>query len=158
MLENKKVMLQTIYRDFQNELAVLRLRMIQLYALIQLLISMKMADSKHHKLMRIEKKKYGSKAYDMNQNVILSVVYDNNLKVYKEKLIVANDNEVIILARKLRFLPKRMTASILKERHSVFYTTTPKMKKLEAIKNYMRYVEAATPINQQNPSASLVPL
>lgn len=135
-------MLQTIYKDFQNELAVLRLRMIQLRALAQLLISMKMADVKHRRLLRIEKKKYGAKAFDMNQNVILTVVYDENFKVFREKLIVANDNEVIILARKLRFLPKRMTAPILKERHSVFYTTTPKMKKLEAIRNYMGYVEA----------------
>jgi stress response protein YsnF len=102
---------------------------------------MKMADVKHRRLMRIEKKKYGAKAFDMNQNVILTVVYDKNLKVYKERLIVANDNEVITLARELRMLPKRMTAPILKERHSVFYTTTPKMKKLEAVKNYMFYVE-----------------
>jgi len=135
-------MLETIYKDFRKDLAVLRLRMIQLYALIQLLISMKMADVKHRRLLRIEKKKYGAKAFDMNQNVILTVVYDKNLKVYKERLIVANNNEIIILARKLRMLPKRMTAPILKERHSVFYTTTPKMKKMEAIKAYMFYVEA----------------
>lgn len=134
-------MLQTIYRDFQNELALLRLRMKQLRALVQLLISMKLADVKHRRLLRIEKKKYGKKAYDMNQNVILSVVYDKNLNVYKEKLIVANDNEVITLARKLRFLPKRMTAPILKERNSVFYTTSPKMKKWDAVKAYMKYVQ-----------------
>lgn len=138
-------MLETIYRDFQNEFAGLRLRMNKFYALIQLIISMKMADVKHSRLLRIEKKKYGDKAYDMNLNVILSVVYNKKLKVYKERLIVADNNEVIILARKLRWLPKRMTAPILKDRNSVFYTTTPKMKKLEAIRNYMKYVEEMTP-------------
>lgn len=135
-------MFKLIYQDFRKELAVLRLRMNQLYALIQLLISMQLADVKHRKLLRVEKKKYGAKVFDMNQNVIITVVYDKKFEVYKERLIVANDNEVIVLARKLRFLPKRMTAPILKERHSVFYITNPKMSKIKAIKAYMFYVEA----------------
>lgn len=135
-------MIQAIYNDFKNELAVLRLRMIQLRALIQLLIAMKMADSKRRRLLRIEKKKYGEKAYDMNQNVMLMAVYNKNLKSYKERLVIADNNEVIILARKLRWLPKRMTAPIMQSRNSVFYTTNPKMSKWKSVKAYMFYIEA----------------
>ena len=140
--EKEEIMLQAIYQDFKNEIAVLRLRMIQLRALIQLLISMKLADHKRRKLLRIEVKKYGEKAYDMNQNVMLMAVYDKNLKSYKEKLVIADNNEVIILARKLRWLPKRMTAPIMQSRNSVFYTTNPKMSKWKAVCAYMLYIEA----------------
>lgn len=135
-------MIQVIYRDFQNEWAVFRLRMIQLRALIQLLIAMKMADSKRRRLLRIEKMKYGEKAYDMNQNVAIWVEYGKNFSTSRERLVVVSNNEVATLARELRLLPKRMTAPIMQRRNSVFYTTNPKMSKWKAVKAYMFYIEA----------------
>lgn len=135
-------MLRLILRDFQKEALKLRLRIKQFVACIQLLLCMHIADNKRKRLLNIEKKKYGIKAYDMNQNVMLMAVYNKQLKVHKQRLVIADNNQVIVLARKLRWLPKRMSAPIMQERGSVFYTTNPKMSKKTALKNYMKYVEA----------------
>ena len=135
-------MFKQIYADLLSDLKALRMLIYVLIGNTKLLISMLAADLKHKKHFAIERKKYKDKAYDMNFNVMLFAKFNPKDKTYSNQLCIADNNEVIMLARKLRWLPKRMTAHIMQKRNSVFYTTNPKMSKLDSFKLYSKFLKA----------------
>lgn len=147
-------MFKLIYQDIVNELNKLELAIKLVNAFFKIVLAMFIADINSFKYHRDEKKKVQlmnkkrknrniplQTKYDMNFNVMI-MNFKNKRGVIMDRFMVANNNEVIILARKLKWLPKRTTSLKLQNRHSVFYTTSPKSSKIEAITKYQNYVKA----------------
>lgn len=141
-----------IYEDIVKELNSIRLWFKLWKAFVVICLAIITADIRSWKYMLIERKKHGRKAFKMNFNVMIMAFYNKRSEVVEDRFMIASNNEVIVLARKLRWLPKRMTAPIMQHRNSVFYTTCPKMSKRKAIVKYINYVEAKfyTELPQKN--------
>lgn len=135
-------MYNAIYQDFRKELQSLKIGLTLIKEFIRIVIAIVTADIRNKGHYTIEKAKHGDKAFKMNFNVMTMVHIDRNTHKISDVFMVANDNEVITLARKMRWLPKRITAPIMLERNSIFYTTSPKMNKFIAIKKYLKYAKA----------------
>lgn len=135
-------MYKAIYQDFKRELQSLMVGLVLIKEFIRIVIAIVTADIRSSRQFLFEKVKYGDKAYKMNFNVMIMANIDRFTHKISDVFCVASDNEVITLAREMRWLPKRITASIMQQRNSVFYTTSPRMSRKAAISNYIKYSKA----------------
>lgn len=136
------IMYKAIYQDFRKELQSLMIGLVLIKEFVRIVIAIVTADIRSNSYYAHEKYKHGTKAYKMNFNVMIMANIDRFTHKISDVFCVASDNEVITLARNMRWLPKRITASIMQQRNSVFYTTSPRMSRISAIKKYLSYSKA----------------
>jgi len=141
-VEKQYIMYNTVYQDIIKELQSLKISLMLIKEFFRIVIAIVTADIRSYSYYHTEKAKHEYKAYKMNFNVMTMVHIDKYTHKVSDVFMVASDNEVITLARKLRWLPKRITAPIMLQRNSVFYTTSPRMSRIKAINKYLKYAKA----------------
>ena len=135
-------MYKAIYQDFIKELRSLKTGLLLIKEFVRIVIAIVTADIRSFWNYLSEKTKHPENPFKMNFNVMTMVHIDKYTHKISDVFMVASDNEVITLARKMRWLPKRITAPIMLQRNSIFYTTFPQMSRITAIKKYLTYAKA----------------
>ena len=143
-------MYKAIIQDFKKEISQLKLWLLLLREYVRITVSIITADVRSAKYMAWEKFYHPDSPHKMNFNVMIMDVFDQHTHKTKQQFMIANNNEVIVLARRMGWLPKRMTAPIMQQHNSVFYTTSPRMSRMEGIKKYLEYVESKYMAEQIN--------